>query len=83
MFRNPFDNDNVTITKKVKEWTTSHFTLSINDIVLVSEVNCVEPNCPDYETEIIIVKSQGTRHYYKIRKPLTYLRKWDIDSLIR
>ncbi len=83
MFRNPFDKDNVTITKKVKEWTAIHFTLSTNDIVLVSEVNCIEPNCPDYETEIIIVKSHGNKQYYKIRKPLTYVRKWDINALIR
>lgn len=82
MFRNPFDEGNVKITRKVKEWVTTRFMLSDSDIIMVMEVKCIDPNCPDYETKITILKSNGQNANYKIRKPLTFVRKWDIDALI-
>lgn len=54
--------------------------LSDAAILMVTELNCQEPGCPDKETVIAILQ-QGNNQKYNIPKPLLYVRKWDIDAL--
>lgn len=69
-------------TRAIKEWTRQYFGLQ-DDIVLVAEVNCAEPNCPDKETMITVFRKDGAPGKFNIRKPLVYVRKWDVETLAR
>ena len=80
LLKNPNDIDNSKIKKLVKEWTRTKLLLSHDVIITVTELKCAEPNCPDVETIIVIYKENETLKF-KIGKPLTYVRKWDIDGL--
>jgi len=70
-------------TKAIKEWTRQYFKLDAETMVLVTELNCAEPNCPDKETVITIFHQNGNTQKYSIQKPLLYVRKWDIEPLVR
>lgn len=80
LFKNPNDKDNIKITKLVKAWIREKMNLNEEVMITVSELQCAEPNCPDMETVIVIFDSENTRQF-KIRKPLNYIRKWDIETL--
>ena len=69
-------------TRAIKEWTRQYLKLQ-DDIVLVAEVNCADPGCPDKETVITIFRKDGGPAKFTIRKPLVYVRKWDIEPLAR
>lgn len=67
-------------TALVKQWVMKKLSLSAETTIMVTEINCTEPNCPDKETVIAILE-QGNTQKFSIRKPLIYIRKWDIDNL--
>ncbi len=67
-------------TAAIKKWVKEKMQLSDDVIVMVTEINCGEPNCPDKET-IIAIMQQGNNQKISIKKPLLYVRKWDIDCL--
>lgn len=78
-FVNPRDPNNEVITQKVIEWVRFKFTISADIEIAVSEISCVDPHCVCKETEIQIFTSPIT--IKKIAKPLTFIRKWDIELL--
>lgn len=69
-------------TQAIKDWTRQYLKLQDN-LVLVAEVNCAEPNCPDKETLITVFYKNGAPSKFTVRKPLVYVRKWDIEPLAR
>lgn len=83
MFKNPNDPNNIVITQKVKEWLMLRYDLKSDDGLEVSEIPCNEINCPDMETLLRIPLVSGVIRELRIRKPLVYIRKWDIDALIK
>jgi len=83
MFKNPNDPNNTSIIKKVKEWLVAHYALDSEEGISVSEIPCNEINCPDMETMLSFPLSSGEIRSLRIRKPLVYIRKWDIDALIK
>ena len=69
-------------TAAIKKWVKEELKLDDEVTIMVTEVNCIEPNCPDKET-IIGIMQEGNNQKFVIRKPLLYVRKWDIDALIK
>ncbi len=68
-------------TKAIKAWMRQYFNLDEETMVLVAELNCAEPNCPDMETVVTVFHKDGNMQKYSIKKPLLYVRKWDIMGL--
>lgn len=66
----------------IKKWIGEKMQLGEYTTVMVTEVNCWEPNCPDKETVIAILQ-EGDNQKFTIRKPSLYVRKWDIDALFK
>ena len=79
LFKNPNDPDNSKITKLVKDWVREKFPSHKDAIITVTELQCSDPGCPDMETVIAIYDEKKVQ--FKIRKPLNYVRKWDIANL--
>lgn len=67
-------------TAAIKKWVKEILMLDDAVTIMVTEVNCIEPNCPDKET-VIGIMQQGNNQKFSIRKPLLYVRQWDIDAI--
>ena len=69
-------------TAAIKKWVKEKLQLSDDITIMVTEINCWEPNCPDKETVIAILQ-EGNNKKVSIKKPLLFVRKWDIDGLFK
>lgn len=69
-------------TAAIEKWVKEQMQLPDEIIIRVTEVNCAEPDCPDKETVIAIMKEKNSQKF-SIKKPLLYVRKWDIDHLFK
>jgi hypothetical protein len=54
----------------VKEWTRVRFKLPQDAAILVTEVACALPGCPPLETVVAFWTETGTRHHFKVFKPV-------------
>ncbi len=84
LFTNPLDPDNIKLKTTLSQWITAKWQLSAAAEIEINEMLCAEPSCihtetifkiSDVQDEIKIVR------FYKIAKPLVYIRKWDFDNL--
>ena len=76
-FRNPLDPDNIQIKTAIQQWVTDRFKLTDSTKIEIIEHACSEPSCVHAETVISIQNTEGGI-FYKITKPLVYIRKIDI-----
>ncbi len=82
-FRNPNDPNNTIITAKIQEWVKSELNLSEDTSIQVLEVDCADVGCVDKETRITLSLNNNFVKQYRIHKPIVYVRKLDIDHLIK
>lgn len=80
-FTNPRDPENVAVTRKIKEWVRIYMPIEEDEAILVSEINCADPGCADMETMVALLSPKGKTRQFRIRKPLVYVRSWDIEAL--
>ena len=70
--------DNLANTRRVKAWVIARFRLNEDETVMVNEVACELPGCPPIETVIAFWTADGTRHHYKIFKPVAEVVEDDL-----
>jgi nitrate reductase delta subunit len=63
--------------ERVRAWTQARFALPDDATIMVSEVACALPGCPPLET-VIVFWEGGTRHHFKIFKPVTAVVRDDL-----
>lgn len=78
MFVNPRDPDNKIINSKILEWVLTFEEIPRDVHVHTREVTCNDPGCNHTDTYITIEGSNAFKKELMIRKPLVYIRKWDI-----
>jgi nitrate reductase delta subunit len=64
--------------RRVKDFTRSHFRLGEDDTILVTELACTLPGCAPLETVIAFWTADGTRHHYKVFKPVHEVTEDDL-----
>ena len=64
--------------ERVKEWTRERFGLAERETVLVTEVASALPGCPPLETVVAFWTFDGTRHHFKVFKPVEGVRVEDL-----
>ena len=64
--------------RRVKNFTRTHFRLSDDDSVLVTEMRCRLPGCAPLETAITFWTADGKRHHYKVFKPVIDVTEDDL-----
>jgi len=64
--------------RSIKTWTGAHVTLGPDDIISVSELACAEPDCPPYETIIVIVRVDGTAARMRVHKAMADVSESDV-----
>jgi hypothetical protein len=92
-FINPHDPDNVAIKATLSGWLRTKLALNDDAEVSVHEHLCSEPSCVHAETVFKVENGQNTVDegnpegggkgllFYKIAKPIVYIRKWDLDAM--
>jgi hypothetical protein len=56
--------------ERLRDWTRGRFTLAEADTVMVSEIARALPGFPPLETVVSFWTAGGTRHHYKVFKPV-------------
>jgi nitrate reductase delta subunit len=64
------DPHRVEATRRIKAWTRERFQLDDGAVVTAAEVACPVPGCPPIETIVVFWTADGTRHRFKLFKPI-------------
>lgn len=59
--------------ERLKDWTRGRFALGAGDTVIVTEAASRIPGCPPLETVVAFWTDGGTRHHFKVFKPLEHV----------
>jgi hypothetical protein len=62
--------EHIAAIDRVKAWTRERFNLSDDIAILVAEIACGLPGCPPLETVVAFWTASGTRHQFKVFKPV-------------
>jgi nitrate reductase delta subunit len=64
------DPDRLQATRRIKAWTRERFRLGGEEVVAAAQVACPVPGCPPVETIVVFWTGDGTRHRFKVFKPI-------------
>ena len=64
--------------ESLKDWTRERFALLERETVLVTERNSALPGCPPRETVVAFWTADGTRHHFKVFKPMEEVAPEDL-----
>jgi nitrate reductase delta subunit len=79
MFLSIDDNtDRREATRQIKAWTRERFRLDDAAVITAAEIACPVPGCPPLETVVIFWTDDGTRHRFKVFKPIVEATNEDI-----
>jgi len=65
----------------IKRWVRHLFSLSDEEMVMVTELRCSEPGCPPLETVIAILSENGNRRH-KLHESIEEVAEDDVRSLV-
>ncbi len=82
-FSNPLDPQNERLFITLTQWLKEKFAFSNEAILEFNELKCAESSCIHHETAIKVTEPHqpNAPYFFKIAKPLIYIRRWDIDAL--
>lgn len=66
----------------IKKWVGEKINIPQGAVLMVTEINCWEPGCPDKETIIAVLQEKNIQKF-SIKKPLVYVRQWDVETAMR
>jgi hypothetical protein len=64
--------------ERIKAWTRARFGLREEDTLLVNEEATREPGFPPIETHVGFWTADGTRHRYRVFKPIEQVTESDV-----
>ena len=64
--------------ERVKDTTRSRFGLGESDTILVTESSPSLPGFPPHETKVVFWTADGTRHHFKVFKPVEEVAEADV-----
>lgn len=66
-------------TRKELTWRARNaFSLGDNDVIVINELACSDPGCPDVETVILIMRECSPTRALKISKPMSDVSDEDL-----
>ena len=69
------------VTERLKAWVSALMNLSDKDTIMLSELACHDPDCPDLETVITVVRTDRRRFVLRFPEPLAGVTEGDVNSL--
>ncbi len=79
-FNNPLDPNDDNIKTAIKKWTVDLLTLNADSDIEILEHLCTDSSCLHAETVVKVHDTEGVR-LFKIAKPLTFIRKMDVQNM--
>jgi hypothetical protein len=79
-FINPLDPNDLNIKAAIVKWTFDYLKLDDAAQIDIIEHICSNASCLHAETSLKVENWEGV-HFYKIAKPLTFIRKMDVQSM--
>ena len=73
----PKDAGHLEAVERLKDWTRSRFVLTPDETVLIAEGPTSIPGYPPVETLIAFWTGDGTRHHFKVFKPVVEIAEDD------
>jgi hypothetical protein len=70
--------EHVAALAQVRDWTRARFKLPEDAAVMAAEVACRQPGCPPLETVVAFWSEAGTRHQFKVFKPVEQVVEDDL-----
>jgi hypothetical protein len=70
------------VLEQIQDWTRRRFCLGATAAVLVAEVRCRMPFCPPLETAVAFWTEDGSRHQFRLYKPMPEVVYDDIGWLM-
>ncbi|HUI20070.1 MAG TPA: hypothetical protein VLZ74_03395 [Methylocella sp.] len=67
---------------RIKIWARAALSLSDDDAVTVSEINCRDPSCPGVETAILVMRANAPTRMIRIARPLAEVRRADLETAL-
>ena len=84
-FTNPNDPENVQLKITLSNWVCEYYKTHYPDTEPFDAIDIVEYNCPDpgclHAESLIEIRVGVVYHFFRIAKPLVYIRKGDISSM--
>ncbi|OLP62578.1 hypothetical protein BJF93_01965 [Xaviernesmea oryzae] len=67
---------------RIREWLRGRLALADGTVIVVNEVACAEPGCPDLETVIGLLSSSAASRTFKISKPIAAVTTADLERMV-
>lgn len=68
---------------RIKIWAREALSLSDDDAVTVSEINCRDPGCADVETAILVMRAGAPTRMIRIACPLAEVCRADFEAALQ
>jgi hypothetical protein len=68
--------------EQIRGWVSERLKLGKDDVIVVSELRCMEPGCPPLETVIAIMAGADQRQPFKLHKGVADISAEDIEGLL-
>ena len=69
------------VTDRLKTWVTALMDLSDRDTIMLAELACHDPGCPDLETVITVVRTDRRRFVLRFTGAMAGVTEVDVQSL--
>jgi len=69
------------VTERLKAWVAALMDLSDNDTIMLAELACHDPGCPDLETVITVIRTDRRRFILRFPGPMADVKEADVQSL--
>jgi len=69
------------VTDRLKAWVSALMDLSDNDTIMLAELACHDPGCPDLETVITVIRTDRRRFVLRFPGPIADVTEAAVQSL--
>jgi len=69
------------VTDRLKAWVSALMDLSENDTIMLAELACHDPGCPDLETVITVIRTDRRRFVLRFPGPMADVTEAAVQSL--
>jgi len=69
------------VTERLKAWVAALMDLSDKDTIMLAELACHDPGCPDLETVITVIRTDRRRFVLRFPGPMADVTEADVQSL--
>ena len=69
------------VTDRLKPWVATAMGLSGGDTIMLAELDCRDPGCPDLETVITVIRADRRQRVLRFPGPMARVTEADVQSL--